>query len=144
MSSGLSKVRGIVNLCQEYEGPVRTYKRLGMRYLRLPTVDHFETSVEDLELAVRFIKKHKAEGKRVYVHCRAGHGRSAAAVFAWMLSKDPRADRRELNEYLCTLRDIRRTLWKQNNICKFHARLLQQPELSLPLDKVPIMDEGEF
>ena len=45
-------------------------------------------------------------GKRVYVHCRAGHGRSAAAVFAWLLYKDPTVDRKALNLELCKLRNV--------------------------------------
>jgi atypical dual specificity phosphatase len=44
------QVRGVVNLCQEYAGPVDKYKKLGMKHLRLPTVDHFEPSTDDLEV----------------------------------------------------------------------------------------------
>ena len=117
------QIRGVINLCEEYRGPEQTYKRLGMRHLRLPTTDHFEPSVEDLERAVKFIAEHEALGKRVYVHCRAGHGRSAAVVFAWLLAKDPDADLQQLNKEFCLLRDVRKTLWKQRNIIRFHSRL---------------------
>ena len=79
--------------------------------------------MEDLESAVMFIKKHHAEGKKVYVHCRAGHGRSAAVVLAWLMTKDPSIDVKVLNEELCGLRDIRSTLWKQTNIKEFHFRM---------------------
>ena len=120
-----TQVRGVVNLCEEYRGPTQSYKRLGMRQLWLPTTDHFEPSVEDLESAVNFIAEHEAIGKRVYVHCRAGHGRSAAVVFAWLLAKDPKTDMKKLNQELCQLRDVRRTLWKQHNILRLHDRLLK-------------------
>ncbi len=112
-------VRGVINMCDEYRGPISSYKRLGIEHLRLPTVDHFEPSVEDLKKAVSFIQKHEHQGGRVYVHCRAGHGRSAAAVYAWLLYKEPLADPVELNEKMCAMRDVRKSLWKQPNINVF-------------------------
>jgi atypical dual specificity phosphatase len=119
-----------VNLCEEYKGPIRKYQALGMTQLYLPTPDHFEPSVEDLQKAVRFIQKFEQEGAgRVYVHCRAGHGRSAAVVLAWLLSKqDPTTggNRKELNEQLCKLRNVRKTLWKQENIKRFHEQLQEE------------------
>lgn len=86
-------------------------------------MDHFEPSVEDLERAIQFIRKHEADGSCVYVHCRAGHGRSAAAVFAWLLSKDPNVDPKALNDYLRTLRNVRPKLWAQPNIQTLLSRL---------------------
>jgi atypical dual specificity phosphatase len=119
-------VRGVVNFCEEYRGPVRQYKLLGIEELYLPTTDHFEPSKEDLMSALSFIKRHKVQGKKVYVHCRAGHGRSGAAVFAWMLLKDPNVDPRQLNAEFGKMRNVRSTLWKQPNIQALHQRLLEK------------------
>mmetsp|Transcript_5539 Transcript_5539/g.11478 ORF Transcript_5539/g.11478 Transcript_5539/m.11478 type:complete len:432 (+) Transcript_5539:93-1388(+) len=116
-------VKGVVNMCDEYHGPVSSYRKLGIEHLRLPTVDHFEPSVDDLKRAVSFIQKHESQGSKVYVHCRAGHGRSAAAVFAWLLYKEPLADPMDLNEKLCAMRDVRKNLWKQPNINTFRVWL---------------------
>ncbi|KAL3793128.1 hypothetical protein HJC23_005630 [Cyclotella cryptica] len=116
-------VRGVVNMCDEYRGPVSSYQRLGIEHLRLPTVDHFEPSLDDLKRAVAFIRKHESQGGRVYVHCRAGHGRSAAAVYAWLLYKEPLADPIELNEKLSAMRNVRKGLWKQPNINAFRTWL---------------------
>ena len=38
-------VRGVVNVCNEFSGPVGAYERLGIKQLRLPTDDHFEPKV---------------------------------------------------------------------------------------------------
>ena len=57
------------------------------------------------------------------MHCRAGHGRSAAAVYAWLLYKEPLADPVELNEKLCSMRNVRKSLWKQPNVNIFHEWL---------------------
>jgi len=59
----------------------------------------------------------------VYVHCRAGHGRSAAAVFAYLLNQDPSADPMQLNAEFCKIRNVRKTLWRQQTIKQFHSWL---------------------
>jgi hypothetical protein len=41
-------VRGVINFCEEYEGPVEKYEELGIQQLHLPTTDHFEPSLDDL------------------------------------------------------------------------------------------------
>ena len=97
-----------------------------MKQLWLPTTDHFEVSIDNLWRAVDFIQTYKKRGERVYVHCRAGHGRSAAVVFAWLLYQDPTVDRKILNAELCTLRDVRKTLWRQPNLVKFHSSLVER------------------
>jgi len=120
-------VRAVINLCEEYQGPVKQYKRLGMRELRLPTTDHFEPSVEDMKTAVEFIKEYQDNDLgKVYVHCRAGHGRSAAIVYAWLLAKEDDVDSIDmetLNAQLCELRDVRKLLFKQPNVNEFRSWL---------------------
>lgn len=119
-------VRRVINMCDEYEGPLSIYRYLGMDQLRLPTIDHTVPAVEDLEAAVDYIRRSSLAGGRVYVHCRAGHGRSAAAVLAWLLYKDPTADLYELNQKLCRIRDVKSTLWRQPNMLEFQHRLLKR------------------
>ena len=62
----------------------------------------------------------------MYVHCRAGHGRSAAIAYAWLLTKNPTVDLQQLNEELCTVRNVRKTLYQQPNILNFHSMLLRR------------------
>ena len=50
-------------------------------------------------------------------------GRSAAVVFAWLISRDPDADLQQLNKEFCLIRNVRKTLWQQKNIKEFHRRL---------------------
>lgn len=63
-------VRAVVNLCDEYAGPEKQYKRQHIQQLRLPTVDHCEPSLAALEAAVAFIRTQKQRGVRTYVHCK--------------------------------------------------------------------------
>jgi atypical dual specificity phosphatase len=80
-------VRGVGNLCDEFRGPVRVYEQLGVQELWLPTIDHHEPSLETLKSAVKFISRYKEMNQKVYVHCKAGHGRSAAVVFCWLFTQ---------------------------------------------------------
>uniref|UniRef100_A0AAV1T709 Uncharacterized protein n=1 Tax=Peronospora matthiolae TaxID=2874970 RepID=A0AAV1T709_9STRA len=52
-------VGAVVNLCDEYAGPTNQYKRHHIQQLRLPTIDHFEPSLEALTAAVAFIQMQK-------------------------------------------------------------------------------------
>lgn len=116
-------VRGVVNMCAEYSGPTSSYSDLGITQLRLPTVDHFEPSLESMQLAIKFIKEHKARGERVYVHCKAGHGRAAAITLCWMLAESPSMSAEEGNALLHSKRKVRQTLWKQSNVQAFKAQV---------------------
>ncbi len=120
-------VRAVVNMQDEYGGPVAAYRRLGVEQLRLPTVDHVEPSVEDLERAVAFIERARSAGQKVYVHCKGGHGRGAAAAFAWML-KDGGLSLKETQDRLNAVRHVRKKLFRQPNLVEFHRRLTTQQQ----------------
>lgn len=83
-------VRGVVNMCYEFPGPKDEYARLGMKQLHLSTVDHTEPKLEQMKEAVAFIKHHKNRGEKVYVHCKAGHGRAASIALCWMMHENPK------------------------------------------------------
>jgi len=143
-------VKNVINMCEEYQGPIAKYKKLGINQLRLKTTDHFEPSVQDLKTAVRYIQRaesrnndmnnirntlfssfrsssktqKKKKKESVYIHCRAGHGRSAAVALAWLMYKNPMKTPKELNEYLSSKRNVRKYLWTQKNIIKFHSEEL--------------------
>eukprot|EP00946_MAST-07B_sp_MAST-7B-sp1_P002117 g2117.t1 len=115
-------VRAVVNMQDEYGGPVSEYARLGIAQAHFPTVDHVEPSLAALESAVEFIKAHRAKGHKVYVHCKGGHGRGAAVAFAWMLHADG-LGLQETQNRLSSIRNVRAKLWRQPNIVRFHAQL---------------------
>lgn len=119
-------VEGVINMCEEWRGPLGEYEKLGIEELYLPTTDHFEPSQEDLIAALSFLERYRARGKSVYVHCRAGHGRSGAVAYAWLLARGcpgSLADPKGVNEKLRGLRDVRGGLWKQPNLSALRDRL---------------------
>lgn len=112
-------VRGVVNMCYEYPGPKDSYSRLGVKQLYLPSADHYEVSVEYMQQAVEFIKHHKERGEKVYVHCKAGHGRAASIALCWMIHENPSISPKDLNALLGKSRKVRKTLYDQKNIKAF-------------------------
>jgi hypothetical protein len=63
-------VRGVVNCCEEYMGPVKTYERHQIRHLHIPTVDYTSPTMEQIEEALAFIEEHVKRGETVYIHCK--------------------------------------------------------------------------
>ena len=78
-------VRGVVNTCEEYPGPEALYRELGMTQLRVPTIDFTAPNLQDVERAVDFINDYRRRGEGVYIHCKAGRGRSATVVLCWLV-----------------------------------------------------------
>lgn len=111
-------VKAVVNLCDEYEGPTREYLVHSIEQLHLPTIDHEEPTVEDIHQAMAFIRRHRELGHGVYIHCKGGHGRSAAVAFCWLLSECNMSPQ-EAQEFLLSKRRVRRTLASQPNILQF-------------------------
>eukprot|EP01088_Endostelium_zonatum_P019166 TRINITY_DN6482_c0_g1_i1.p1 TRINITY_DN6482_c0_g1~~TRINITY_DN6482_c0_g1_i1.p1 ORF type:complete len:141 (-),score=21.81 TRINITY_DN6482_c0_g1_i1:52-474(-) len=123
------KFKAVVNLCWEDVGHDTSYTKNGIEQLRVPTVDHYNPSVEDIEKAVKFIEKYVNRGERVLVHCAAGKGRSAAVAICWLMYRY-----RDLNPTLAQKQlqlkrsIVRKSLYTQDNILKFYRKLQQQQQ----------------
>ena len=79
-------VAAVVNTCEEYAGPQTAYQKSGIEQLRVPTTDFTPPSLEHINQAVQFMDEQIAQGKKVYVHCKAGRGRSATVVLCWLVA----------------------------------------------------------
>ncbi|KAF9106173.1 hypothetical protein BGX29_010318 [Mortierella sp. GBA35] len=86
-------VQDIVNMCAEFKGHLQTMRELGLVQCWLPTQDFHTPSVENIWAGVRFIDKCERHWKTlpedqrgaIYVHCKAGRGRSATVVLCWLV-----------------------------------------------------------
>jgi len=67
---------------------VDDWKRAGISQLSIPSVDFEAPSIQDLQRAVDFIQEQIKAGKKVYIHCKAGRGRSASAAAAYYIVKN--------------------------------------------------------
>jgi protein tyrosine phosphatase len=101
-------------------------------------MDHCELTANELEKCVDFCTAHNshwseqkktAEDPRVYVHCKAGHGRSAGVVLSYLFDQSARSKQhafgsiqstlKTLNTQLLKERKVRKTLWRQKSCIDF-------------------------
>lgn len=80
-------IRAIVNLCDEFKGHAKELRRHRMTQLRLPAVDHFPVPLDYLLRGLEFIRTQLESGRRVYVHCKAGQGRSATLAMCYLMAR---------------------------------------------------------
>jgi len=69
-----------------------------------------------LQTAVKFIEQHRLQGGRALVYCKAGHGRSAAVAFAWLIHCDPTASLASIQKHLL---QVRKKLYTQQAVLAF-------------------------
>lgn len=76
--------------CDPYEGYLPTpYSRQPVLYLRLPIPDHgLPRSAEQMQEILDEIASALAGGRRVYLHCRAGIGRTNLVAGCWLANAD--------------------------------------------------------
>jgi atypical dual specificity phosphatase len=83
------QVGSVVNMCEEYRGPVDLYEKYSIDQLWLPTTDFNAPSLEQVQQGVEYIQARletdAPRGGKVYIHCKAGRARSATVVLCWMV-----------------------------------------------------------
>ena len=81
-------VVGVVNLCREWPHDEHVLSRLGVQQLYLPTVDFTQPTVADCWTAVNWMLRELTEHPEgsIYVHCKAGRGRSVIVVMCFLIA----------------------------------------------------------
>ncbi len=79
------RVTSFVNLCREWDANAALYKRRGLSSLHAPTIDFDAPTLDDTLRCVAFIHERAKKGESVYVHCKAGRGRSVCIVLAYLV-----------------------------------------------------------
>lgn len=114
-------VRGVVNTMDEYSGPVDAYESFGIEQLHLPVIDHMAPSFQQTVQGVDFIQRIVNSGGSVLIHCKGGHGRSAAIGFAWLL-KNRQMSLEEAQTHIRSRRKVRKKLFRQAELIRFHRK----------------------
>jgi protein-tyrosine phosphatase len=81
-------VRAVINVTHELIDPRAALADAGIAYLRVPCWDACAPSLEHAERGVRMIAAEIAAGRRVYVHCASGAGRSVALVLCYLAAHE--------------------------------------------------------
>ncbi|GAA5810356.1 hypothetical protein MFLAVUS_003777 [Mucor flavus] len=81
------KVDVIINMCSEFPGYEKLYKELNITQIRLETPDFCIPSLDSIESGINQIValKQQLPKSSIYLHCKAGRGRSAAIAICYLL-----------------------------------------------------------
>ncbi|KAF8034161.1 hypothetical protein BT93_C0438 [Corymbia citriodora subsp. variegata] len=81
-------VDGVITLNEPYETlvPSSLYRDYEIDHLVIPTRDYlYSPSLADIDQAVDFIHRNASCGRKTYVHCKAGRGRSTTVVLCYLV-----------------------------------------------------------
>ena len=90
----VEEIRAVLSVNQGFERqPVglsvpygaREWTELSVDYKEIDAPDHYPLEIDAMHEAADFIHEQLQQGNNVYVHCRAGVGRSAMAVAAYLM-----------------------------------------------------------
>lgn len=118
------------------------WKELQVHYKKLDVLDHSLLSIETMDAAAEYINEHLQQGKNVYVHCRAGVGRSAIAVAAYLMKYGKAADGTLLSiETICQgikASRERASIWEKLSVLVSYDQYLSAPELLHKYSALPL------
>ncbi|ORY07444.1 phosphatases II [Basidiobolus meristosporus CBS 931.73] len=83
-----ANVKYVVNMCREFDELCQLYKELDIEQVRLETEDFTTPSLENIRAGVEYIESCvKKNNGTIYVHCKAGRGRSATMVLCYLITR---------------------------------------------------------
>jgi len=69
-----------------------TWEKKNINFHSIPTKDFLPLSIQDIKNAVSILKSEINKKKKIYVHCKAGKGRSAIVVCCYLIDQGKTAD----------------------------------------------------
>ncbi|KAI8885545.1 phosphatases II, partial [Backusella circina FSU 941] len=78
----VENVSTIINMCAEFPGYERLYHELNIKQIRLETPDFTLPTLHSIHAAINEINQSSSS---VYLHCKAGRGRSAAIALCYLM-----------------------------------------------------------
>ena len=78
-------VGAVVNLCAERPDNPYHLRRTQMDYLWLPVADTRAPTVDQILQGLAWLEQRVQTGRKVYIHCAAGMGRSVTLLACWYL-----------------------------------------------------------
>lgn len=78
-------IDGLINMCGEFPGHAVEMEVHGMAQLHLPTLDYHSPSEQDMIRGIEFIRERVAGRRGVYIHCKAGRGRSVTLAMCYLM-----------------------------------------------------------
>jgi protein-tyrosine phosphatase len=82
------RIGAVVNVSHELIEPRRTIQSAGLAYHHVPCWDGRAPEIEDAARGVAFIAAQVAEGRKVYIHCASGAGRSVTVALCYLAAHE--------------------------------------------------------
>jgi atypical dual specificity phosphatase len=114
-------VGAILSLCAEYVDDEEACARTGIAAGRVPVHDDFGLAPAQFDEALAWIDARVAEGKKVYVHCAAGRGRSVSVAIVWLARRRGLTVDAALARIQAVRRAAKPTPWQMSAVRR-HAR----------------------
>lgn len=115
-------IGAVVNTCEEYAGPIAAYRQAGIEQLRIPTVDFTPPTLEDVEKGVAFMQQQIAQGRGVYVHCKAGRARSGTVVLCYLIAAKGMTPEQAQQQILRHRPHANPRLFRRSVVLEFHRK----------------------
>lgn len=121
-------------------------ERAGMRFRHVPMLDFSAPSPEEMAAALTAVGAEVANAPAVYVHCRAGAGRTALVAGAWLVSRGGSGNRAAA-EYVRFMQHLARSTGMPLAEQPAYFRRVGQPAVWWALREIvaalgsPVMDD---
>lgn len=90
-SLGVTRILSVVENFEMEDGWLNTpvkkeeWESLGIEVMQIEAIDFLPLTMEEIDSGVEYLSTMLANGEGVYVHCKAGRGRSATIVIAYLM-----------------------------------------------------------
>jgi len=91
--------------------------------LYLPIIDFTSPSIEEIEKAIEFIEKFRERDQTVYLHCKAGKGRSTTIALCYMMKSRRISAQEALLKIIKKRPQVSKYLWRRPNVIKFAEKI---------------------
>ena len=119
-------IRAVINTCCEFEGHMPDYALEGVEALCLPTVDYTPPTMESIRQGIDFMHRHIAQGHKIYVHCKAGRGRSATLVMCYLIANGMTPEQAQAH-LLSKRPHVLPTLYRRDVVQQFYNEIKSAP-----------------
>jgi len=115
-------VRGVVNTCEEYEGPTSTYNQYSIKQLHIGITDFTSPTSQQIDQAIAFIEKYVDRGESVYLHCKAGKGRSTTIAVCYLMKAHNISAQQALKMIIQCRPQVSKYVWRRPCVIEFARR----------------------
>ncbi|KAL0097950.1 protein-tyrosine phosphatase-like protein [Phycomyces blakesleeanus] len=119
----------IINMCAEFPGYLSLYDELSIQQIRLPTTDFSIPTVNAITKGVNsIIDTMENKDGVVYLHCKAGRGRSAVIALCYLL-RVYRLTPVEAQEVLLVCRpQVDKFIYLEEQVREFYKEMISQAD----------------